>query len=682
MKFSKILFTVILCFTMVAIVHAQTQTGSIRGTVVDPDGNPLPGVIITTASPQMQGALSYTSSGTGEFRAPSLPPGTYSITAQLQGFKTLISEGIIVRVGMAVEVELKMELSAIDEQVTVRATSPVVDMQTSKITQIVSSEVMRNIPVSRNLWSVIALAPGMVVNPLSEASSVVAHGSANDQNLVKMDGVNIMSLGANSGTSTAVTFDIMDEIEMITGGQPAEVGQTSGVFINLVTKSGGNKFSGGAQLYYTDQKFNQVMFPDSELRALGMGKANAPVYDYDADLLFGGPIFKDRLWFYSSVSMLASKKWEGFKPTTFQGKSYEDYTNPSTQAKAFLKFTGQISESLKIMGTLHFTRPTGSSAYGYQTTSGLIAQEARLDTVNLTWTATANLQWILNSNTFMNLRGGYVRNSRDITKFPGAEENYKIIDMYTGYTFGTAGMAATGSNTTWTGSSISPGFRTHSWGGSHEFKAGVDFDSYRGVYSYYGSPLYPWYIYNNNVYYYRGLYGLTGPHPVYGDGRFGVMAQPPRTGTEGCLGNHTRISGFVQDTWTIKKRLTLNLGVRYDYYDAWCPPSVFGGNEGFTLDLGAYYLEPLWGINPLATRSFPGWDHILEWKTFSPRVGLNFDVFGNGKTTLKAPMPSIPILFQLGITIPSLPCGIIFIILIGGISITTVHSILLPSIVM
>ena len=354
MKLCKTLFVLVFCFSLGCVLYAQRETGSIRGTVVDEEGGRLPGVAITATSPALQGTASVVSTATGEFRMPALPPGTYAITAQLQGFKTLKREGIIVHVGMNVEVVINMDTSALAEEVTVTAASPIVDVVSSKLTQIITSDAIQHLPVARSVWSLAMLAPGIVAPVLTTSSAMIAHGSPSDQNSFKVDGVSMNDTSYNT-PGTNITFDIMEEIELITGGLPAEIGTTSGVFVNVVTKSGGNRFSGEGLVNYTNEDLLNVVFPDTQLKAMGLGKPVAPIYRVDGTANFGGPIFKDKLWFFTSFNWQKNKTYSGFRPITWMGKSYKDFNNSNRLWKGFFKLTGQVSPSLKLQGMFHYT---------------------------------------------------------------------------------------------------------------------------------------------------------------------------------------------------------------------------------------------------------------------------------------------------------------------------------------
>jgi hypothetical protein len=303
MKWMKLFLALVLCVTVVPLVHAQRETGSIRGTVVEKDGAPLPGVTVTVTSPALQGAGNALSASDGLYRFPALPPGRYKLEAKLQGFKTFIRDGIVVHVGMNVEIRVPMEPSAINEEVTVTAASPVVDVINTKMANTITLSQIQNLPVSRSLWSLAKLAPGIVAPALSSSSALIAHGSPSGDNAFKVDGVSMNDTSYNT-PGTSVTFDIMEEIEMVTGALPAEIGTTSGVFVNVVTKSGGNNFSGAAILKYTDKNLLEIIYPDTALKAMGVGKPVAPIFDWDTDFNLGGPIFKDRLWFFTSFNLL------------------------------------------------------------------------------------------------------------------------------------------------------------------------------------------------------------------------------------------------------------------------------------------------------------------------------------------------------------------------------------------
>ena len=162
MKNLRVLLIPLLIFGLFSILNAQRQTGSIAGVVTDEEGAPLPGVTITVSGSSLIGTMSYITSESGTFRIPALPPGTYTLVAELPGFQTVRREGIVVSVGMTVRVQIQMKPAKIEEEVTVVGESPVVDVVSSKVDTVIKSDQLRNLPIGRNLYSIIQLAPGVL----------------------------------------------------------------------------------------------------------------------------------------------------------------------------------------------------------------------------------------------------------------------------------------------------------------------------------------------------------------------------------------------------------------------------------------------------------------------------------------------------------------------------------------
>jgi len=558
----------------------------------------------------------------------------------LQGFKTVKREGIIVHVGMNVEVTIQMESSALEEEVTVVAASPMVDVVNSRITQTITTDVIKNLPTSRNVWGLAKLAPGIVAPVLSTSSGLIAHGSANDQNVFKVDGVSMNDTSYNT-PGTNVSYDIMEEIEMITGGLPAEVGTTSGVFVNVVTKSGGNTLSGGGLFYYTNKDLLQIAIPMSELSAMGLSEPSAPIYDYEASAYLGGPIIRDKLWFFTNFNLLKNESYTGFRPITWNGTSYDNFNRSNRTWKGFAKLTGQLAKSLKVQAMFHYTdswSPWGGSATTYK--------DATTTSLWKNYVSTVVFQWIFGANTFLYVRGGMYQNHFTGDKQPGTEspDIWAMYDEDLGYRFGTAQMAQYGDRDAYRSSADLSQFVDNLWGGSHEFKTGMELETWSEIYSYWGNSSYPWHYFNQSPYYYRAQNnGQTDP--ISGDGWITLIPQPmERDGGQtgavhgGVQGKMLKFGVYVQDSWTIKNRLTINAGLRYDYFDSWLPPLTFAANPQVIVDIGEeiYKKDPAVNFNPFAEKPFDGWDPVIRWKTISPRLGLTYDLFGDGRTAVKA----------------------------------------------
>src|SRR5437764_9737205 len=274
---------------------AQTPTtGAIVGTVAQA-GTPLPGVTVEVKSAALQGVRNEVTDAKGQFRFSLLPPGDYTLTTTLSGFNTVTQKNIAVQLSRTVTLDVAMS-PQVSEQITVTGAAPVVDVTSAATGTNVTSETMATLPIARNFTAVAQVAPGTN----SDATGTTFYGSTGAENQYIIDGLNTTQIRSGTEGKT-LNFDFVQEVEVKTGGMPAEYGRMTGGVINAITKSGGNEFSGGVFAFdqprglradnatLTQRPFTQGSTIDDKSQA-----------DYGADL--GGYFIKDRLWVFGAYN--------------------------------------------------------------------------------------------------------------------------------------------------------------------------------------------------------------------------------------------------------------------------------------------------------------------------------------------------------------------------------------------
>jgi hypothetical protein len=617
-------FLFVLCIA--ALLPAQvSQTGSMRGLVVDTAGAPLPGVSITVSGPALIGKQAAISNENGLFRISSLPPGReYVVLAELSGFQPVKRELLIVQVGATLSVDIKMQQSDIKTEVVVTAPSPTVDTVQAKMVQTVTKEILETLPLSRSYISASQIAPGV-------QERRVQGGTRNDTGFM-VDGVEANA--ANQGFAEVnISWDAIEEIELITGAVPAETGNAVGGFMNIVTKSGGNKFSGTAYAYYTDKNLSSSLFSPEQLSALGVAPPSFPLYNGDYGFSLGGPILKDRIWFFGNFTYMNRASVNTFRPTTILGKYYGQYDFPETEYLGFLKLSAQISNRFRvqIMGQL-WNRPKPYNAMSWSTT----AESSQKNNAHQE-TSSAGATYLLDDNNFLDLRLGLWRHQSNMPySVAGTEANPRYTDAYTGYAWGSGGTNRIGQKRNYNASLKWTRFQDNFLGGDHEFKVGVEVQyGLQGADEWRQNSLSNWRYYNENPYYYRGLYNLTGPHPIYGDGQLTFTTAGTSEGSSPVYERKLRYGAFIQDSLTIKNRLTINFGLRYENIQGWMPDFVGQGADDLAKAIGGEYFIPLYGFNPYDYNKYDGWPDAMKYQSLSPSIGVVYDVFGDGRTALK-----------------------------------------------
>jgi len=304
-------FVLMLALSMGAVsgAGAQIATGNIYGTVADEQGGVLPGTDVTLTAVSIGGAPRTTiSDSQGQFRFLNLDAGTYKVSVSLQGF-TKVEREVIVTTGVNVNLPFTLRVSAIQENVTVTAETPVVDIKKVGTTTTLTKEELQSTPQSKDPWAMLKTVPGVIVdrvnvggNESGQQSGYVGKGSYQADSMWNLDGVVITDTTSCGASSMYFDFDAFDEVAINTGGNDLKV-QTGGVAINFVTRRGTNQFKGSARYNWDGHQLESSNLP-AELvgdpRLQGADKANHTdsIYDWGFDI--GGPIVKDRLWFWGS----------------------------------------------------------------------------------------------------------------------------------------------------------------------------------------------------------------------------------------------------------------------------------------------------------------------------------------------------------------------------------------------
>ena len=269
---------------------AQSQTGEIFGKATDTSGAVLPGVTVTLTAPSLLQPQIATTSETGSFQFPRLNIGTYTVKFELAGFKTVIKEGIEVSVGFSANVSTQLGVSTVQETVTVTGESPIVDTKQTGTKQTFTLDQLQNIPSARDPWVILQQTAGIAMdreniggNMSGQQSNFVSRGGNPFNTKWSLDGVDITDMSATGASPTYYDFDAFQEMTINTGGVDVTQ-QTGGVGVNLVTKSGSDKFKGSGRIYNTNDAFESNNITDDMRKSASSGNPIQNNQDYVAGL--------------------------------------------------------------------------------------------------------------------------------------------------------------------------------------------------------------------------------------------------------------------------------------------------------------------------------------------------------------------------------------------------------------
>lgn len=633
----------------------RSQGGSISGTVVDTDGNPLPGCSVTLSGVKHLGITSFITNEAGKFRFPSLAPGGgYEVKVQMPNFKTTIQKEIFVNVAKNTNVTIELEVTTLQEEIFVVAESPVVDVKSSKMSINYSAHFIASIPLARDLWDIQQSIPGAIeAQESSRMSSVL--GSVAKSTAVLLDGASVRD-PISLFLTTNISVDVFEEVEVGMGAHAAETGQADGVVINIVSKSGGNRFSGSFNTKYTRESLAQDLISLEDIEALNLEEPEKYVEHKDFSVTLGGPIIKDRLWFFGNGRRVAYGQKLSFVPETRMAainavrsddvdpRDLEHWDLDHGEWMGMGKLTFRITDNIKYMGMIYYfdmLEPLMGLGNSYPWSYSRIKPDQNLIT-------SQKLNWVLNQNTFLDFGFSYYHRFYAYEPQPDTYGEYTFYDREQAVYFGSYRRNVSYSKNQIVANAAITRFLDDFLGASHEFKAGVEYEwgAYHRDESATGGN--PWRSYwrdyaAGDPYYYstserRGRigfkYGILGEHGLW-------MIKD-----EG-----KRWSAFIQDSITTG-RWAFNVGLRFDksivYYPENYRPDVIAtvtspaplqnpalGTTELLEALNQQVRDETGFITPFDEYTMP-YQKVIDWNTFSPRLGVVYDLFGDGKTALKA----------------------------------------------
>jgi hypothetical protein len=596
---------------------AQATSG-IAGVVRDPSGAVLPGVTVEASSPALiEKVRTAVTDGQGQYKIVDLVPGQYTVTFTLTGFSPLKREGIELSAAFTATVSVDLRVGALEETVTVSGQSPMVDTQNIIQQKVITRQLLDSVPSSRSNFA--ALTPGASKstdvggsNGTDAGSTFTIHGSRGGDVRRLIDGMRWNSMeAANAGTGFYFDPTGADEIEIELGGNSAEY-ELGGVQVNLVPKSGGNQYHGYFFAGYTNNSLNSTTVP-SDLKARGLPTIGAvdSIYDYSGSV--GGPLRKDKLWFFSA------QRWWGnstFVPGLYYSQDTSAWVyrpdlsrpavNDNTNRHHNLRFTWQVAEKHKL--NLSWDLQQDCVCHG-----GLTAASAPEGTyrwnfgppnyiLQLTWNHPATNRLLFEAGATSLI---FQYNAVPTEPLPlGAENQISVVDQSRGfryrsnggfYNFGTYGNKVTDQS--------NQRFAMTYVTGSHNFKGGIQLmEGWRHHEQKPPGSVDYNFVGNCSV----APYTPCTPLSI-------VQYATPNLENERLKAD---LGIFAQDQWTVK-RLTLNLGVRYDYLNA--------AASATNLPPGPF----------VPARNFPEVPCLPCWNDIVPRVGAAYDLFGNGRTAVK-----------------------------------------------
>jgi hypothetical protein len=634
-RFTALLAALVLLLASTA--WAQSQSGEIFGKVTDTSGAVMPGVTVTLTAPSLLQPLTATTSETGSFQFPRLNVGTYTVKFELAGFKTVIKQGIEVTVGFSANVSTALGVSAVQETVTVTGESPIVDTKQTGTRQTFTLDQLQSIPSARDPWVILQQTAGIAMdreniggNMSGQQSNYISRGGNPTNNKWSLDGVDITDMSATGASPSYYDFDAFQEMTISTGGVDVTQ-QTGGVGINLVTKSGSDKFRGSSRLYLTDEKFEANNISNA-LRQQGATSGNPIQNIKDYGVEAGGPISRGRAWVWGSFGkQTVDVGVLGFYQPTPECQAFKTSSvalaAPIEDVNSCLNTDRTLLQTTNLKGEVQLFKGNKLSLFNNMAKKERNARGADdLHPIETTtpqgavpatygkhyWNTGPNPtykfgdQWVVSDRLLVDAQYAHVGNN-----FTLGFHSPELRDVQPTFIVSTGLNGRSGAESVFirpvnSFTVNSTYFRPALMGADHSLKFG-------------------------------GYWRDSNTTSINHTGGFATVRYPTAAVTDcstdgaGCQVDLTRdgntvydllnYSAYVQDTIT-KGHGTIQAGLRYDY----------NRDKAGAADIAANPLGGVW----LPAISFPGADPGVAFNDFSPRIGFTYDIKGDGRTLARA----------------------------------------------
>jgi Carboxypeptidase regulatory-like domain/TonB dependent receptor-like, beta-barrel len=594
----RALCVVALLAALVEPAWAQQGTSDIRGRVLDQQGASLPGVTVMVRNQDTGMYRTAVSSTDGTYFISGVTPGVYAVTAELQGFKKYERRDVLLQIGNTTSLDIQLEIGAMQEQVTVTAASPVVDVTSKEIGGNITSRDLVSLPsVNGNFIGFIGLLPGIVPNISTEsfgADSINVNGQDARNNNYLFDGANNNDdvIGQRAGTQARPAIESIQEFQVLTDQFDAEFGRTTGAVINAVTKQGTNRLHGSAFGYFqgrglTQQDYfvkqNDLTKPDTQERRWGA--------------TIGGPIVADKLHYFFSLERVAINR-----ASTINIPARPDLNaSPTTEDRVWntlVRFDHQINANQT--WNLRWLREQSPQK---NQIIGSVSLAAAREESDVDQTTVGNWTWVMGNSRVNSVRVNFTREN---VAFANPCFNTNGRDQaacqptlnYLTYTDQQSNVAQARINNAWQADDSLSWFVPNKHG-DHDIKFGVQ------------------YQYSTDDSDNQG--NLNGTFSFASNGPFDPndpSTYPERLSIRVPGTSHFKLpvhffSAFAQDKWRMNPKLTLSLGVRYDL-------EVIPIHE---VDNAQFFPDP---------NKYP-----VDKNNFSPRLGFSYDVNGDGKSVIR-----------------------------------------------